>query len=438
MQSQKSSLPLEIHVLGPGGESLFATECQGWVEIGRQQRDEQQPYYRKALGKGCHRMVIATHNEQDVSRKHIQIELLSGKRLQIRNLSTTQPVFLPDHNYTVPPTLAHDVDVPVRICLGNKTLRVLEATDDGPLQSLAIATSPPGSTTSGVSRLAKFPFAGDSKLLINELLPWLRSVTDVLQSASESVPDSTEFFFKAAQAVTTIANLDYGRVLLFRNGHWETVALQCAPGRFEVENMEPSRSVLRRVHDEKKTSWRGMPSSARNESIQGIEVVVAAPIQDGQGNVIGALYGERRGNALTNPITEVEAMLVELLARAVAGGLARLELEKVALAARVQFEQFFTPELAKQLAANPDLLKPRDALVTVLFCDICSFSRISENLGPAATFNWINGVLDILSECVREQQGVLVDYVGDGLLAMWGAPEEQPDHATRAAAPRCA
>src|SRR5207244_4923878 len=119
------------------------------------------------------------------------------------------------------------------------------------------------------------------------------------------------------------------------------------------------------------------------------------------GAVIGALYADRRrgsGSAGAGPITEVEALFVELLARGVAAGLARLEQEQSALAARVQFEQFFTPELARQLAEQPDPLKGRDAEVTVLFCDIRGFSRISERLGPAGTVEWIGDVLAALSE----------------------------------------
>src|SRR5206468_8312824 len=42
---------------------------------------------------------------------------------------------------------------------------------------------------------------------------------------------------------------------------------------------------------------------------------------------------------------------------------------------------------------------------------------------------WIGDVMGSLSDCVLEQRGVLVDYIGDELLAMWGAPEEQADHA---------
>src|SRR5262249_37866404 len=159
------------------------------------------------------------------------------------------------------------------------------------------------------------------------------------------------------------------------------------------------------------------------------------------GQVIGALYGDRRQRpgadlgprsgerkdssglrSLSPPqeesISEAEAMLVELLTRGVAAGLARVEQEQAALAARVRFEQFVTPELAIQLAANPDLLKGRDAEVSILFCDIRGFSRVSERVGPARTVEWVSDIMETLSDCVLAQEGVLVDYIGDELIAM--------------------
>ncbi len=144
------------------------------------------------------------------------------------------------------------------------------------------------------------------------------------------------------------------------------------------------------------------------------------------------LYGECREDSLTHKtgrITKLEAMLVELLASSVATGLARIEQEKAAVEADVRFKQFFTPELSRQLTANPDLLKGRDSEVSLLFCDIRGFSRISERLGPGGTVEWIGDVMGALSDCVLAHRGVLVDYIGDELLAMWGAPEEQADHA---------
>lgn len=105
-------------------------------------------------------------------------------------------------------------------------------------------------------------------------------------------------------------------------------------------------------------------------------------------------------------------------------------LEKKRLREKV-FEQHFTPELARELARNPDPMKmqARHAEVSVLFCDIRGFSSVSERLGPATTIDWLSGVMGEFSSVVIDHGGVLVDYTGDELLAMWGAPNEQPDHA---------
>src|SRR5262249_14941830 len=144
---------------------------------------------------------------------------------------------------------------------------------------------------------------------------------------------------------------------------------------------------------------------------------------------LGALHGDRRQRSAAAPqITKLEAMLVEVLAGGLAAGLARLKHEQAAVAAQVRFEQFFTPDLARQLAARPELLTAQDREATVLFCDIRGYSRISERLGPARTLAWSSDVLGALSDCVLAQRGVVVNYIGDELLAMWGAPEDQPDH----------
>ncbi len=76
--------------------------------------------------------------------------------------------------------------------------------------------------------------------------------------------------------------------------------------------------------------------------------------------VVGALYGDRRlvGKSSDCPdISPFEAKLVEVLASGIAAGMARIKEEQAAMAARVQFEQFFTPQLASQLEKDPQLLE---------------------------------------------------------------------------------
>ncbi len=92
--------------------------------------------------------------------------------------------------------------------------------------------------------------------------------------------------------------------------------------------------------------------------------------------------------------------------------------------------RFFTPDIARRIARRPDCIQQgTEADVSVLFCDIRGFSRISEHLAAQTTVRWVADVMNTLSECVLKNRGTLVDYIGDELMAMWGAPEPQADHA---------
>lgn len=98
-----------------------------------------------------------------------------------------------------------------------------------------------------------------------------------------------------------------------------------------------------------------------------------------------------------------------------------------------ELAQYFTPELARHLLRHPQELRTgRRIEVSVLFCDIVGFSRVSERLGPETTLRWLSEVLGVMSACVMNEEGVLVDYTGDQIMALWGAPQDQPDHAARA------
>ena len=138
------------------------------------------------------------------------------------------------------------------------------------------------------------------------------------------------------------------------------------------ESGRPSQRLLDKVRVDRR-SFLHLPSN--ESSLDDVQSVVAAPILDPQGDVVGALYGDRRlGESRDAPtISHLETMIVELIASGVANALARHEQEQVAIRARVQFEQFFTPELARELEDNPTLLSGREAVVTLLFCDIRGF-----------------------------------------------------------------
>jgi adenylate cyclase len=195
--------------------------------------------------------------------------------------------------------------------------------------------------------------------------------------------------------------------------------------------------MLQRILDDRCTMFH-VPHCDQDQilSLVNVQSLVAAPILNSCGEVIGGLYGQRRLSSSRRSmpaLTELEAKLFEVLACGVASGLARLEQERQLVAERVRFEQFFTPELARMLGSRgEEMLAARDAEITVLFCDIRGFSRISKACGAELAVEWVRDVLSALSDCVADHQGVLVDYSGDSLEALWGAPLAVPDHATLA------
>jgi adenylate cyclase len=413
----------------------FFKDCDGPLELGRQDERAGESLYQVSplAERGC-RIAIARSDEVKISRRLARVERLSARRVLIRNISAHVSFGL-EAGPQLKPGRGHEAELPVVLTLGTKVVRIQKATPEetgGAIQSLEKPTDFPLPQPGEESPLRTLDLQASSVPDVAAVLGWLRGMIRVLQSAA----CDADFFQKVAQAVVEIVRLDLGRVLTRNGNGWETVAFFAGSGNEEERNTPPSRLVLNRVCEEKRTYWFDPLQLAEDcSSLAGVSSVVAAPVLDRSGRVIAVLYGERRLRSLlqaAGPVTRLDAMLVEVLAVGLSAGLARLEQEHAALALQTQFEQFFTPELARHLVARPELLTGQDLEITVLFGDIRGFSRITRNHGPAFTLEWTNDVLSTFSDCVLKHQGVLVDYIGDELMAMWGAPEAQPDHADRA------
>ncbi len=83
---------------------------------------------------------------------------------------------------------------------------------------------------------------------------------------------------------------------------------------------------------------------------------------------------------------------------------------------------------------DPSLIRPggRQVELSVLFADIRGFTTLAENLPPSEVVEILNQYLDSMEEQVFKQSGTLDKYTGDGMMVLFGAPLEQPDHAIRA------
>ncbi len=96
---------------------------------------------------------------------------------------------------------------------------------------------------------------------------------------------------------------------------------------------------------------------------------------------------------------------------------------------RTAFGQYLSPEVIRRLLLNPKLVEPRKTEITVMFSDIRGFTTISENLDAQDLAVFLNQYLSDMTGLVFDDGGTLDKYIGDAVMAFWGAPFESADHA---------
>jgi adenylate cyclase len=98
---------------------------------------------------------------------------------------------------------------------------------------------------------------------------------------------------------------------------------------------------------------------------------------------------------------------------------------------RGAFQQYAPPEVVRRVVKSPELVAPRKTDLTILFSDIRGFTSISEKLDAQELAELLNGYLTEMTKILFRYQGTLDKYIGDAIMAFWGAPYVEPGHATR-------
>ena len=98
---------------------------------------------------------------------------------------------------------------------------------------------------------------------------------------------------------------------------------------------------------------------------------------------------------------------------------------------RSTFSRFVAKDVVNQLLANPENLKlgGEKKEITVFFSDVRGFTTISENLSPEELVAVLNDYLSVMTEIVIEYRGTVDKYMGDAIMAFWGAPVPEEQHA---------
>ncbi|HEV8487413.1 MAG TPA: adenylate/guanylate cyclase domain-containing protein, partial [Blastocatellia bacterium] len=173
---------------------------------------------------------------------------------------------------------------------------------------------------------------------------------------------------------------------------------------------------------------------ARSIVLQGISSVMCAPLL-GKTTVLGVIYVDCQEQLKI--FSEDDLDLLNAVASetsiAVDNAISHKRLVSEELA-RAKYRRFMPPHVVDEILANTDSLNlgGKNSNVTIVFSDVRGFTTMSENLPPESVVEMLNRYFADMTPIVFEHQGLLDKYIGDGMMALFGAPNESEDSAANA------
>jgi len=268
------------------------------------------------------------------------------------------------------------------------------------------------------------PHAGPATSTVTR---WLTEVGQLHRASA----GSAEFYADAARFAVEPVGLDASWVLRRQDDRadddWQIVGSQIAE---PDEGIGFDAATLERVGTQQGT-WFEPANNDQDNADSTSQAIVIAPVHDEEGQLVAAIYGSRNTDGVNRRrgVRPLEARLVQLLADSVAVGIARMHRETEATRTRVLLEHAFSPTVAEHIQQHPECLAGQERDVTLLFADLCGYSSLAETMPLADCYELLSDVMESLTQVVVAHRGVVVDYYGDGLLALWNAPLEQANHA---------
>jgi adenylate cyclase len=167
---------------------------------------------------------------------------------------------------------------------------------------------------------------------------------------------------------------------------------------------------------------------------QGVRSTICAPLV-GESRVHGAIYADRLDPFAAFKPDDLELISAVAAQTAIAVENARAH-ERLAReeVARANYSRFLPEYVVKQMLENPDSFKLGGVsqTITILFADIRGFTRISEHAAPEKIVSLLNRYFSAMTDIIFAHGGTLDKYLGDGLMALFGAPTTTPEDASNA------
>ena len=263
-----------------------------------------------------------------------------------------------------------------------------------------------------------------------------------------SVFDLNAIFAKATDIIFRSTPADRVVALLAEGGRdGEDVELVPVATRARDEKLEAhakkltiGRTITRKVMKDRvallsqDAAAEAMFAGVESIVSQGVRSTICAPLVAESG-VHGALYADRLDPFAAFKPDDLELITAVAAQTAVAVENARAH-ERLAReeVARANYSRFLPEYVVKQMLENPESFKLGGAsqIITVLFADIRGFTRLSEHANPEKVVQLLNKYFSAMTDIIFAHGGTLDKYLGDGLMALFGAPTATPQDATNA------
>src|SRR5690349_11336693 len=355
------------------------------------------------------------------------------------------------------PRFEHQLKTGDRITIGASTLRfeqpIEERTtdvryDDRPLGHTQLLISA-NDVMSTVLRSRDEATTAPQRDKVLETLQRKANILSALYEMSKtlgSVFDLNAIFEKATDIIFRSTPADRVVALLAEEGSEDSnltpIAMRARDNKLEAHARKLSigRTITRKVMKDRVALLS--QDAAADEQFAGVDSIVSQGVRSticaplvAETRVHGALYADRLDPFAAFKPDDLELISAVAAQTAIAVENARAH-ERLAReeVARANYSRFLPEYVVKQMLDNPESFKLGGVsqTITILFADIRGFTRISEHAAPEKIVSLLNRYFSAMTDIIFAHGGTLDKYLGDGLMALFGAPTATPQDAANA------
>jgi len=229
------------------------------------------------------------------------------------------------------------------------------------------------------------------------------------------------------QELCAIINAELGFVMLY-DQTGQQLELRAVTNRDLLRDPAYFETINRVANDaiQRATMICHLERNPEHDNEQCAILCVPLILRDEVLGVFGAV-SDNKGNGFTYDDQRLLLAIVSQMDTAIMENLERRQLRRV-------LGRSIDARVLQRLLTNPnvDILKGERALLTVLYSDLRGSTRLAEQIAPELMVAFLNDHLEKMTDVVLTREGTLDKFAGDGLMAFFGAPLAQPDHALRA------